>query len=239
LSTFNGMNPNGVWSLYIVDDQPGQFGKIANGWSLSIQTGAPVIPGADLSVTVTDSPDPVTIGNTVVYNIAVTNHGPASANSVMLTNILPPEANFISASGPFSFSQNGNVLFGTLGTLPIGAGVVISVTMNAPNAPALITFDSSVGSAAQDLNPVNNHVSIKTSVAMPSTDVPKLFVAVKQSQFVLSWQGTSTNLVLESAGTIGSSWGGSGSTPVVSNGVSTVTVPLSDGTKFFRLKRVP
>lgn len=239
LSSLIGINPNGVWSLYIQDDGEGQSGTIANGWSLSIQTSGLVIPGADLSVTVTDAPDPVVVGGTVVYTIGVTNHGPGAANSVMLTNVLPPEANFIAASGPFSYSQNGNLLFGSLGNLAIGSGVAITVTMNVPNSPALLTFDSAVGSGAADVNMGNNQTSIKTSVIGASTDTPPLFVARKNGELVLSWQGTTTNVFLEASGALGIGWANSGMTPVVSNGVSTVTVPLSGGSKFFRLKRVP
>lgn len=36
LATFNGENPNGIWSLYVYDDSPGNDGYIANGWSLNI-----------------------------------------------------------------------------------------------------------------------------------------------------------------------------------------------------------
>jgi subtilisin-like proprotein convertase family protein len=42
LSTFNGKNPNGVWSLYVMDDTAGDVGSIAGGWSLSITTSSPV-----------------------------------------------------------------------------------------------------------------------------------------------------------------------------------------------------
>lgn len=44
LSTFNGISPNGSWSLYMVDDGPsgtsGINGQFAGGWSLSITTAA-------------------------------------------------------------------------------------------------------------------------------------------------------------------------------------------------------
>jgi subtilisin-like proprotein convertase family protein len=36
LSAFNGINPNGTWSLYVVDDAPGDSGSIAGGWGLTI-----------------------------------------------------------------------------------------------------------------------------------------------------------------------------------------------------------
>ncbi len=38
LSTFNNLNPNGTWSLYILDDTAGDAGTMALGWSLTIQT---------------------------------------------------------------------------------------------------------------------------------------------------------------------------------------------------------
>jgi subtilisin-like proprotein convertase family protein len=41
-STFNGLNPNGTWALYAVDDQIGLASNISSGWSLTVTTdGAP------------------------------------------------------------------------------------------------------------------------------------------------------------------------------------------------------
>ncbi|WP_222595607.1 S8 family serine peptidase, partial [Microcystis aeruginosa] len=41
-SVFNNTNPNGTWSLYVVDDAGGDVGTIAGGWSLLIGTAATV-----------------------------------------------------------------------------------------------------------------------------------------------------------------------------------------------------
>lgn len=38
LSVFNGVNPNGTWSLYVVDDAGIDVGSIAGGWSLNFTT---------------------------------------------------------------------------------------------------------------------------------------------------------------------------------------------------------
>jgi subtilisin-like proprotein convertase family protein len=38
-TTFNGTDPNGTWSLYVVDDAGGQPGNITGGWSLDITAG--------------------------------------------------------------------------------------------------------------------------------------------------------------------------------------------------------
>jgi subtilisin-like proprotein convertase family protein len=41
LSVFNGTNPNGTWSLYVIDDDEVDVGSIAGGWSLEISAEAP------------------------------------------------------------------------------------------------------------------------------------------------------------------------------------------------------
>lgn len=42
LSVFNSINPNGSWSLFVVDDAAADSGSINNGWSLSFFTATPV-----------------------------------------------------------------------------------------------------------------------------------------------------------------------------------------------------
>src|SRR5262245_62507246 len=44
LSIFNGINPNGTWSLYVVDDAGVDVGNINDGWTLRITTANPVVP---------------------------------------------------------------------------------------------------------------------------------------------------------------------------------------------------
>jgi hypothetical protein len=46
LSGFTGKNPDGTWSLYVVDDQNGDAGAIHGGWSLSIATATPPAPAS-------------------------------------------------------------------------------------------------------------------------------------------------------------------------------------------------
>ncbi|MDQ3063374.1 MAG: hypothetical protein M3R14_11035, partial [Acidobacteriota bacterium] len=38
LSVYNGINQNGTWRLYVVDDQGGDIGNINGGWRLRITT---------------------------------------------------------------------------------------------------------------------------------------------------------------------------------------------------------
>ena len=60
LSVFNGVNPNGTWSLYVVDDAGIDAGSIAQGWELKITTQDPVC--CDSACTLT-CPDDIVVSN--------------------------------------------------------------------------------------------------------------------------------------------------------------------------------
>jgi len=86
LATFNGTDPNGVWSLYAVNDLGGFAGSLAGGWCLDIQSAGGNM--ADLSLTKTVGTNPnvyspahaitVTSGTTVTYFYVVENTGAVS-----------------------------------------------------------------------------------------------------------------------------------------------------------------
>lgn len=44
LAVFNGTNPNGTWSLYVVDDTGGDLGNINGGWCVGIAAATAVLP---------------------------------------------------------------------------------------------------------------------------------------------------------------------------------------------------
>jgi subtilisin-like proprotein convertase family protein len=65
LSVFNGIDPNGTWNLYVVDDEGNDYGSIGGGWSLdftiaSPTVGQPSVAGAaEVGETLTSSGGPV------------------------------------------------------------------------------------------------------------------------------------------------------------------------------------
>ncbi len=50
LGVFNGTDPNGVWSLYAVDDLGGDFSEILGGWSLDIAVDDGVVPSPPVAI---------------------------------------------------------------------------------------------------------------------------------------------------------------------------------------------
>ena len=86
LSVFNGVNPNGTWSLFINDDVGGDIGNVNLGWELNITTSLPVCTNpCGVVRLVTSSTLTRTSPTNVLANITVTNIGTLPAANVMLT----------------------------------------------------------------------------------------------------------------------------------------------------------
>ena len=93
-SAFAGLNPNGVWSLYVVDDAASDTGQFAGGWDLTVTTGTPVCNVQSCTLT---CPANITVpadisGTSAVVNFAATptgtcgvlNYAPASGSTFPL-----------------------------------------------------------------------------------------------------------------------------------------------------------
>ena len=178
LAVFRGQDPNTTWSLYVADDASGDLGKIQNGWLLSLITFDPVNPVSDISVTVTDAPDPVGYLANVTYTVTVINVGPEGALNVLLTNQLSAGLSFVSASaGQGSCSNSGSTVTCDLGYIGSGNSAVVTVTASAQTT-ATKTLTASVGGPSVDFNSSNNSSSASTIVsgsadlALTVTDIP-------------------------------------------------------------------
>ena len=120
---------------------------------------------ADLAISTSDSPDPVTEGAELTYTVTVSNLGPESASGVTVTDELSSQVAFVSASA----SQGGCDVKGKtvtceLGTLAVGdATVTIKVT---PKKAGQLTNSASVAIAQGDNDPgsANNTDTETTTV---------------------------------------------------------------------------
>jgi uncharacterized repeat protein (TIGR01451 family) len=135
---------------------------------------APPANDANLSLTKTDSPDPVTVGQTLTYTITVQNNGPANATDVTVVDTLPNSVDFISANpSSGTCTQQSRKVTCHLGALAAGSSGTLSnptITIQVrPTKVGTITNSATVTSAENDPNRANNSASATTRVnAVPT-----------------------------------------------------------------------
>ena len=99
-----------------------------------VQAGSPSLDVPELDLEISDSPDPVKIGQMLTYAITATNTGAADATNVIITSILDSNVNFVSADNGGAFAA-GVVTWNNLGTLVPGASVTVNVTVTVISVP--------------------------------------------------------------------------------------------------------
>jgi hypothetical protein len=163
----------------------------------------------------------------------VNNFGPATATAVGVTNTLPAEVTFLSATPSGYTLAGGVVTFTNLGNLASGAQAVATIVVRAVT-PATLTNDTTVGSIVTDPLKGNNTVSVKTIVEFPQVDF-----AVVGNNLVISWPAGATAYSLDRTFSLTPPiiW-----TPVTTpapltvGDQKTITLPIGSGSEFFRLR---
>ncbi len=118
-----------------------------------------VSAGADLSVTKSDSPDPVVANGNVTYTITVLNSGPFVATSAALTDATPANTTFV------SLTQVGWVCT----TPPVGGSGTVSCTNASVAVAATTTFTLVVNVNAGTANGtiISNTATVSSAVSDP------------------------------------------------------------------------
>jgi uncharacterized repeat protein (TIGR01451 family) len=178
LSVFHlasGTNLNGTWNLQVQDAYSVDT-AVLECWSLNISPelcvdGGGQCPGSDLSLTMSASPNPVFVNSNVVYTMTVSNAGPGPADSVVISQTLPPGfESYSTSNSPVSSSLNGTNLTLVLGTLPVYGSATVYVIVPY-SIPGLATSTATVGSEEVDPNPANNSASVAVLVTEQNADV--------------------------------------------------------------------
>ena len=134
--------------------------------------------GADLGVSITGPPPGGLVNDWLSYTLNVTNAGPDSVASALVTNSLPDGARIISVSPTNqSFSVTNNLLSWSLSTLSAGTNVALQVTFQPTTIGTNLTLSAAIqatdGSA--DLRATNDTASTTLRIGdfLPGNVVPQ------------------------------------------------------------------
>lgn len=124
----------------------------------------------DLALSLVDDPDPVPVGGILSYTLTVTNNGTGVASLVNLTNDLPAGVDFLSvqSANPAVFTPPSATLPGgrvsvAIDALAVGASATVTILVR-PRVAGVIVDQAAVTSSEPDRNPVDDTISITTTV---------------------------------------------------------------------------
>ncbi len=126
-----------------------------------------VNPAAVLQVALASSESPVVLGSDFDYIVTLTNAGPSSATGVVLSDTLPGEVQFVSASDDqnVTWVYSGGVVSLSLATLQVGATAKLTIDVIPQSAPGSSLINSaSATEQVGDPEPASGSATLVTPV---------------------------------------------------------------------------
>jgi uncharacterized repeat protein (TIGR01451 family) len=120
-------------------------------------------PVADLAVAIADAPDPVGVGDDLVYTISITNNGPSFAQAVTLSDPIPAGATFSGTDTAAGTCTGTTTITCNLGDLASGSGVIVKLTVK-PTATGTLDNTVTVATTSNDNVSGNNSAETLTTV---------------------------------------------------------------------------
>jgi uncharacterized repeat protein (TIGR01451 family) len=133
-------------------------------------------PPADLAITKTDGLTTVTAGQTLTYTLTISNLSTlTTATGVTVTDRLPANTTFVSASNGGTFNAVTGVVTWNLGSLAPGGVTSVTVTVTVDSSPpgSTVFNTASVSGQGPDLNPTNNTATDTDTVVAPDLTIAK------------------------------------------------------------------
>jgi len=171
------LDPTGPTTLYA---------GLSRGGVWQASPPAPGVLVADLALTLSDAPDPVTGATPLSYTLGVANAGPGTARSVSVVHTLPSGVTFDSAEGTgWSCSESAGVVTCSRDAIFPNPNTTPDITVRVTPGPAaaVVVSSASVSATAPDPNMANNSATQATTVNAAQV-----------------WMGTRTKTVLADAG---------------------------------------
>jgi uncharacterized repeat protein (TIGR01451 family) len=164
---------DGQYRLITIADATNWFAEtneINNSTSKDIQIGTSS-PSADISVSMADSPDPVTVGSDLTYTVTVQNAGPSSASGVSVADSIPGGTSYVSASASQGSCSGSATVNCSLGSLASGGTATVTLVVR-PSSAGTLSNSASVSSSTADPTSGNNQASSSTTVNATSPPPP-------------------------------------------------------------------
>jgi uncharacterized repeat protein (TIGR01451 family) len=149
---------------------------------------------ADVAIVKTASPEPVNQGTNLTYTLQVTNNGPAVAQGVSVSDPLPSQVTYVSASTTQgSCAQAAGTVTCNIGTLGVGGLAIITINVNAntfTGSTALAANTATVSATTGDPNLSNNTSTANSTIQSPTAVQLVSFVALPHAAggVVLEWK---------------------------------------------------
>jgi uncharacterized repeat protein (TIGR01451 family) len=130
---------------------------------------------ADVSIAKMGSPEPVNMGTNLTYTLTVKNAGPAIAQNVVVTDVLPSQVVYTSSlttAGTCTYTAATTTVSCSLGSLSVGSTAVITINVDAAvfSSSSYAVNTATVSSSTSDPN-LSNNSSTWSSTIQTSTAV--------------------------------------------------------------------
>ncbi len=150
---------------------------------------------ADVSIVKTAAPEPVNQGTNLTYSLTVTNGGPAVAQGIAVTDVIPAQVTYSSSftsQGTCNYTAATTTLNCSLGSLSVGSSalITINVTANTFSSSSLSTNTATVTSTTSDPNSANNTSTATSTIQAPTAvDIASFHAnAQPDGSVVLEWR---------------------------------------------------
>jgi uncharacterized repeat protein (TIGR01451 family) len=149
---------------------------------------------ADMAITKTGTPNPVTEGTPLTYTLTVTNNGPASATTVTVQDTLPTSLTYLSSTTTVgTCSEAGGTVACQLGTMADAAVATITI-LTIPEQAGVVSNTATVTADQTDPNAANNSSTWSETVVAPTQITLQSFSAYSvtdrngASRVILTWK---------------------------------------------------
>jgi uncharacterized repeat protein (TIGR01451 family) len=129
---------------------------------------ATVNPDADLSISKTDSPDPVTAGQNLTYTVTVTNNGPNTASGVTVSDTLPGNVALVSATPSQGSCSGTTTVSCSLGTIDNGGSATVTIVVTV-SSEATGPISNTASASANEPDPSTPNQATATTTVIPVT----------------------------------------------------------------------